>query len=397
MSVPPDFPFPRSRPPEPSDAYARLRREEPVSLVTTPTGDRAWITTRHDDVRTVFSDPRFSRAAVLRPGAPRSSHLDGLSAVSLLSMDDPGHGRLRRLVASAFTPRRVESLRGRTEGICAGLLDDMAEAGPPADLMSHLAVALPVIVICELLGVPPQDHVRFRAWSAEFFTTADQDTDAVLRAYAELTAYVTALVAAKRDRPADDLLSALITARDEGDRLSEDELVNLTMTILIAGHETTANQIANSMVTLFRHPGQLAALRADPALVPEAVEELLRYSPLSSGGGLIRIAMEDVELSGTTIAAGEGVIPISGAANRDPAVFPDPDRFDLGREKVHHLAFGHGVHYCLGAQLARMELQVALAALLRRFPGLRLAIADDELPWKPGIITNALTSLPLTW
>ena len=397
MSVPPDFPFPQARPPEPSDAYARLRREEPVSLVTTPTGDVAWITTRHDDVQTVFADPRFSRAAVLQPGAPRSSHLDGLSAVSLLSMDDPGHGRLRRLVASAFTARRVESLRERTESICAGLLDDLAGAEPPADLMSHLAVQLPVIVICELLGVPPQDHVRFRAWSSEFFATADQDAEGVLRAYAELTAYIAGLVAAKRDQPGDDLLSALITARDEGDRLSEEELVNLTMTILIAGHETTANQIANSVVTLFRHPDQLAALRADPSLVPRAVEELLRYSPLSSGGGLIRIAREEIELSGTTVKAGEGVIPISGAANRDPEVFPQPDRFDLGRERNSHLAFGHGIHHCLGAQLARMELQVALAALLRRFPGLRLAIPDGELPWKQGIITNALGTLPLTW
>jgi cytochrome P450 len=397
MSVPPDFPFPHTDPLEPSDEYARLRREEPMSMVTTPTGDIAWITTRHEDVRAVFSDPRFSRAAVFLPGAPRSSHLDGLNPESLLNVDAPGHARLRRLVAPAFTTRRVEALRERTEQICAGLLDEMAAAGPPADLMAHLAVRLPVTVICELLGVPLQDHVRFRAWSSELFAAADTNVEVVARADAELRAYMAELIAAKRGNPGADLLTALISARDEDDRLSEDELVNLAMTVLVAGHETTTNQIANSVVTLLRHPDQLAALHAHPSLLPQAVEELLRFVSLGTGGGMIRIALQEIELGGITIKAGEGVLPISGAANRDPEVFPEPDRFDIERETIPHLAFGHGIHHCLGAQLARMELQVALAALLRRFPGLRLAVLDRELSWKQGVIINALSTLPVTW
>ncbi|MFB7716493.1 cytochrome P450 [Nocardia sp. NPDC056100] len=377
--------------------FETLRREEPVSRVRLPYGGEGWLVTRFDDVRMVLADARFSRAGVVgREDVPRVTP-EPARGDSLLNSDPPEHTRLRKLVAKAFTGQRVRALRPHVQDIVDRLLDDMERGGSPADLIPALALPLPVTVICEMLGVPPRDQHRFRDFSDIVMSTTAATREQIVAARAGLETYLAEQVSARRAQPRDDLLGALVAARDDVDRLTEAELVGLGVTILIAGHETTANQIANFTYVLLTQPGQWEYLCARPELVPTAVEELLRFVQLGSGGGFPRIATEDVELSGTRIRAGEAVFINTQAANRDESVFTAADALDLTREHNPHMAFGHGFHHCLGAQLARIELQVVLDTLLRRFPALRLAVPDAEIPWKRGMLVRGPTSLPVSW
>lgn len=377
--------------------YARLRAEEPLARVALPYGGEAWLATRFDDVRTVLGDPRFSRAATVGADVPRMRPEIDHQSESILNMDAPEHTRVRKLVARAFTVRRVEELRPRAAALTAELLAGMRAAGPPADLVAHLSVPLPVTIICELLGVPVEDRRVFRAGADAALSTTAQTPEQRGAAMLELFGYMAGLVAQRRAEPTADLLGALVTARDEGDALTEPELVSLGVAVLVAGHETTMNMLSNIMFALLTRPDRGDALRAGPEAVARGVEEMLRYLPLGTGGGFARIALEDVELAGGTVRAGEAVIAAMAAANRDPSAFPDAEVLDLAREENRHVAFGHGLHHCLGAQLARMELQEAVGALLTGFPALRLAVDPAEVPWRRGALVRGPEELLLSW
>ncbi|MHA6781510.1 cytochrome P450 [Pseudonocardia saturnea] len=383
--------------------YAELRREEPLARVALPYGGDAWLATRLDDVRTVLSDRRFSRAATVGADVPRVRPEIDHEAASILNMDAPGHTRLRKLVARAFTVRRVEDLRPRTAALTAELLAGMRAAGAPADLVAHLSVPLPVTIICELLGVPVEDRDVFRAGADAALSTTGMSPQERADARAALVAYMAGLVARRRARadagdPTDDLLGALVTARDEGDALTEPELIGLGIGILVAGHETTMNMIGNIVFALLSRPDRGDSLRAgDRDAVARGVEELLRFLPLGASAGFPRIAVEDVELAGGTVRAGEAVVVSVAAANRDPEAFESPDELILDRAENRHVAFGHGLHHCLGAQLARMELQEAVGALLAEFPDLRLAVDPADVPWRTGALVRGPRELLISW
>jgi len=367
----------------------------PVFRAELPDGRIAWLVTGYDNVRLVLVDQRFSRALAVAPGQARPG-FEMFAAGSINGTDPPEHTRLRKLVASAFTARRVEALRPRVTSIVNQLIDAMARRPQPTDLVAGFSLPLPAQVICEMLGVPAADTGQFHAWSDTIMGDWQRDSDEIMTALAELYGYFGALIEIKRARPADDLISGLIAARDDADRLSEQELTVMCCTLLIGGHETTANQINLSLLLLFDHPGQVAKLRADPGLIPAAVEELLRYVRLGSLPPA-RVTTEDVQLGGVTIPAGEQVMPLFGTANRDPSVFTDPGRFDVTRDAASHLTFGAGVHHCLGAQLARVELQEAFRGLVGRLPGLRLAVPAGDLEFKPGMAIHSLRELPVRW
>jgi nocardicin N-oxygenase len=385
---------------EPDPLYARLREEEPLARVRSPYGRESWLVTRWEAARTVLADPLFSRAAAIGPDAPRSTPM-WPKADAMVALDPPDHTRLRRLVAPAFTTRRIDRLRARAERLLDSMLDEMVRQGPPADLVAKVAFPLPIALICEMLGVPYADRHRFGRWSHTLLSRTAYSPDEVDRADTDLRAYLAGLVARRRGKPATDMLGVLVRARDERGRLSEDELLSLALTLLVTGHETTSSQIANFVYVLLTHPDQLAWLRADPARVPGAVEELLRYVPLATGapgpGGHARIATADTELDGVTVHCGDALLPAIQSANRDPSIFPHADELDLSRSKNPHLTFGHGPHHCLGAPLARMELTTALTGLLRRFPALRLAVPADEVPWQKGLTVRRPRALPVAW
>jgi cytochrome P450 len=394
------FPFPESTSlfqlgPE----MRALIDEQPVALAELPDGSTAWVVTGYNETRQVLADQRFSRALAAERERDRPG-LGAFAADTILGMDPPDHTRVRKLVSRAFTARRVEQLRPRTAGIVAGLLDDLIAGPRPANLVSGFSLPLPVRVICELLGVSELDQGKFRGWSNALMSNQDIDMDEMMTAALAMAEYFAGLIALKRAEPADDLMTALIAARDEGDRLSEDELVTLCMTLLVAGHETTVNQINMSLITLLEaYPDELARLRADESLIPAAIEELMRFVRLSGGGGfpMGRVATEEIQLGSVTISAGEICIPFFTAANRDRSEFPEPDRLDLSREPRTHMSFGAGVHHCLGAQLARMELQEAFRGLLGRLPGLRLAVPVEKLKFMDKMLVYSLRDLPVTW
>ena len=380
---------------EPHPMYEYLREHEPLSRVRLPYGEEAWLVVRHADVKTVLSDPRFSRAAALNRDQPRVT--PNAPALGIMDMDPPEQTRLRRLVAAAFTARRVELLRPTAQRIADDLLDHLIEARPPADLVEGFGLPLPIAVICELLGVPYVDRAEFRLWSQALMSTTALSPEQRGSYIGNLSAYMARLVEQRRREPTDDLLSALVAARDQQDRLTEEELIFLAVGLLAAGHETTSNQIPNSVYVLLTYPDQMDLLRGNPQLIFRSVEELMRYIPLTAGATVPRYATEDVELSSGTVPAGDPVFASRSAANRDPAVFDDPDRLDITRDPNPHVGFGHGVHHCLGAPLAKMELQVALGALLRRVPGLRLAVDDKHVQWKSGMFLRGPQALPITW
>jgi cytochrome P450 RapN len=375
---------------------AEVRQNTPVLRIAMPYGGDAWLATRYDDVKTVLADPRFSMAATVGKDVPRPVPNIQTEA-SILTMDPPEHGRLRKLVAKAFTVRRVEALRPRIQQIIDELTDTMLASGSPADLAASVNWPLPITVICEMLGVPLADQGTFRQWT-DGLLAIDGDGSKSQLNRRHLQDYLAGLIASHRANPQDDLLSELITARDVDDRLSEAELVNFGITLLLAGHETTANQTGNFVFLLLANRALWDSLVADPALVPAAVEELLRFVPLGGGAGFVRIAKEDLVLpSGHPIAAGDAVMADMSSANRDESVYPHADQVDFHRPENQHVAFGHGAHHCLGAPLARMEMQMAVTSLVTRIPTLRLAVPADEVEWKTDRLIRGVRSLPVAW
>jgi cytochrome P450 len=393
------FPFPKSDSLfQPGPQLRALIDEQPVTLAQLPDGSTAWLVTGYDETRQLLVDQRFSRALAAERERDRPG-LGAFAADTILGMDPPDHTRVRKLVSRAFTARRVGELRPRTAAIVVELLDDLVAGPRPANLVSGFSLPLPVRVICELLGVPEQDQGKFRGWSDALMSNQDISMDEIMAAALAMAGYFAGLIALKRAEPADDLMTALIAARDEGDRLSEDELVTLCITLLVGGHETTANQINMSLITLLEaYPDELARLRADESLIPDAIEELMRFVQLGGGGfPMGRVATEEIQLGGVTISPGEICLPFFNAANRDRSEFPEPDRLDLTREPRMHMSFGAGMHHCLGAQLARMELQEAFRGLLGRLPGLRLAVPVEQLAFKDKMLVYSLHDLPVTW
>jgi cytochrome P450 len=391
------FPLPRSPLPfEAAPEALEIARQSPVLRVEMPDGSSGWLITGFDEVREVLINPRFSRAKAISPERVQRG-TDIAAAASLLGMDPPEHTRLRKLVASTFTARRMRMLRPQIAGIVDDLLDGLLAQPRPADLVRNFSLPLPIQVICQTLGVPASDQGKFHAWSDILMSDWSRDEEEIMAAMTSMAGYLAELINAKRAAPADDLISALIAARDDDDRLSEDELIHMSGLLLLGGHETTANQINMSLLTLLSHPAELARLRKDPSLIPAAIEELMRYVQLGAGLPPARVTTEEVTLGGVAIPAGETVWPLMSLANRDASEFPDPDRFDLTRELGTHLGFGAGAHHCVGAQLARIELQEAFRGLLGRVPGLRLAVPASDLTYKEKMSINSLDELPVTW
>ena len=382
---------------DPYPTYHRLRDEDPVHHSPMD----FWVLTRYEDVAAVLRDPRFIKEPIVSMVAARF----GVSVppgvgLSMLDRDPPDHTRLRSLVSKAFTPRVVEGLRPRIQK----MVDDLiarAEAVGTMDLIEEFAYPIPVNVICEMLGVPVEDHERFKGWSLDIARGLDSvwlppESEIPKRSGAARHAigdYMRGLIAERRASPRGDLLSALITAEEAGDKLSEDELIATCILLLIAGHETTVNLIGNGTLALLRHPEELRRLRETPGLITSAVEELLRYDgPVQRTA---RITSTAVTIGGRTIPQGEMVMPFIGAADRDPSQFPDPDRLDLGRADNRHIAFGWGIHFCLGAPLARVEGQIAIDTLVRRLP--RLALVNDEPEHRQSLTLRGLKALPVTF
>jgi cytochrome P450 len=375
-----------------NEAYAAAREADGMIRVRLPYGEPAWLATRYADARLVLGDGRFSRAMAAERDAPR--HISPNNVSGILGMDPPDHTRLRTLVAKAFTMRRVEELRPRVRELTGQLIGDMVAAGAPADLVEDFALPLPVAVICELLGVPTSDRPKFRVWSDAALSTSSVTAEQFEANREELREYMHGLIEAHRVNPAEDLMAALIEARDVRDRLSELELVDLCVGILIAGHETTASQIPNFVYVLLDQPERWNQLREAPELVPTAVEELLRFVPLGAAAGFARYAKEDIQVGAVVVRAGEPVLVAVGAANRDALQFDSPDSLVFNRESSQHLGFGHGVHHCLGAPLARLELQEALRALLTELPGLKLV---GDIMWKTKMIVRGPRTMPVGW
>jgi cytochrome P450 len=389
------YPFSRNRL-DLDPLYAELRRDEPVCRVQLPYGRPAWLVTSYELTKQVLSDPRFSREASLVGDNPREDKDDLQVAESILNMDPPKHTRIRQLVGKAFTPRRVEELRPRARQIAGGLIDAMTAGAPPADLVQSYSFAFPAGVICELLGIPAADRHQFQSWSAGMSSTSTASAQEQQEIYLNMFGYFGQLFEQRREQPGGDLLTALARARDHDDRLTESELLLQAVGLLVGGRETTAHQITNVVYTLLTHPQQLDLLRAQPDLIPGAVEEMLRYIVLGNAINP-RIATVDVQLGDVLVRTGEPVLTANTAADRDPSVFDRPEELDVTRRLNPHLAFGHGPHFCPGAQLARMELQVSLEMILSRLPGLRLAVPDGDLTWQEGTVMRSVTALPLCW
>jgi cytochrome P450 len=379
-----EYPFEPFRGDLPAEVVAMVR-DEPVSRVRLLDGRPCWLVLGYREVLTVLSDPRFSRRVnevTSVAGCPRE-----------LGMDGSAHATLRRLAARAFSPRRIESYRPRVRAIAEELLDAVLAAGPPADLVAGLVAPLPALAVYELLGVPSEDRDRFATWTVDLLALTAYGTPEAARADAELRDYLAERVAAKHVEPGADLLSAWVEEQRTSD-LTDAEIVGLGMGVLLGGREI--NSTSAGLRALFLHPEQLAALRADPGLVPGAVTEILRYTTVSSMF-LVQRATEDVALAGIPIAAGDWVMAVPWAANRDGSVFPDPETFDIRRAGSPLLTFGHGPHFCLGAALGRMEMEVELDTLLRRMPDLRPAVALDALPWREDRFNCGMAEFPVTW
>jgi cytochrome P450 len=387
---------------DPYPTYARLRSSAPVHRATMPDGRGVWLITRYEDVLAVLKDERFVKdwRSALTPEQlaeiPPIPEVMKPFSRNMLDTDPPDHERLRALVSKAFTPRLIERMRPRVQAIADGLLDAVQDKGE-MDLIDDYAFPLPITVIAELLGVPAEDRNNFREWSdAAVSGNASQEylEEILIPHMQAFTDYLRALFEEKHANPKDDLVSALVQAEEAGDKLSEDELLGMVFLLLVAGHETTVNLIGNGVLALLQHPDQLRKLKDDPSLIKLAVEELLRYDgPVETSTE--RFAREDVGIDGTVIPRGEMVLVVLAAADHDPERFSDPDDLDITRADNRHLAFGKGIHHCLGAPLARMEGQIAISTLLRRMPNLRLKEPPESLSWRPGMILRGLRGLPV--
>ncbi|GAA4608317.1 cytochrome P450 [Actinoplanes octamycinicus] len=396
---------------DPYPVLAALREQAAVHPVETPNGLRTWLVVRYADARELLTDPRLSkdmtvghrflaenfadpvkRAAFLTESGTRRQFPAELSR-HMLDSDPPDHTRLRRLVGRVFTARAVAALRPRIEQLVTELLDGASSSGEPVvDLMAAFAFPLPFTVICWLLGVPPADQAKFRTWSN--LLVSGTGGDDVLDASEAMVDYLRALIDGKRTGAADDLLADLVRVSDGGDQLTGDELIAMAFLLLVAGHETTVNLIGNGTLALLTHPGQRALLEAEPERWPAAVEEFLRFDgPVSNATW--RFTTEEVTVGGTVIPPNEFVTICLGAAGRDPDRYEKPDILDITRDRAGGLAFGHGIHHCLGAPLARLEAEVALRALFDRFPRLRLATPAEDLPWRLSLMMRGLSELPV--
>ncbi len=389
----PALAYMRACPYAPPDEHRRIREEAPISRVTLPSGMTVWALSRHEDIRAMLADRRFSSDRS-KPGYPR--FLPGQAPLhpnftgSLLTLDPPEHGPARRAVVGEFTVKRIAALRPRIQEIVDEHIDAMLAGPRPADLVRALSLPVPSLVICEQLGVPYADHDFFQARSSMLLSrTIDPESRA--RAIDELLDYLDELIAAKEKDPADDLLSRQLARSDDRERVK-----SLAFLLLVAGHETTANMISLGTMALLERPADARALRADPTKTPMAVEELLRYFTIAEFV-TSRVAVEDVDMGGVVIRAGDGVIPLGNMANRDPEVFDRPDELDIERGARNHLAFGYGAHQCLGQNLARLELEIVFNTLLRRIPDLRPAVPLETLPFKDDASIYGIHEFPVTW
>lgn len=400
------FPMARRCPFAPPPEYEEMRAEGPLVPVTLPTGQVIWVVTRHEEARQVLSDPRVSTDST-RPGFPTvSQQEDGDAAAPpgfFIDMDPPDHDVYRKMLISEFSVRRVNATRPTIQRVVDSFIDDMVAAGSPADLVDAYGLPIPSLVICELLGVPYEDHEYFQSRARTILRAQYEPADAA-RARNDIIAYLTGLVTRAQRDPGDNVIGRLITGPVANGQLSPDELAGMAMLLLFAGHETTANMIPLGVITLLEHPSQLAELRADPSLWPSAVEELLRYHSIVDWAGGDRMAIEDLDIGGTPVRAGDGIYVLNASASRDARVFDDPDRFDIHRGARNHVAFGYGVHQCLGQNLARAELEIACRTLFERIPTLRVAPDEsgktpalEDLPFKYDLPIFGLYDLPVTW
>ena len=394
------YPMARGRCPfDPPPELNRRQAEAPLARVKLWDGSTPWLVTRYDDSRQLLADPRISsdprRDGFPYAGAAQAQRPGQFNA--FIVRDDPEHAAQRRLVTADFMIKRVEAMRPRIQEITDGLIDDLLAGPKPADLVEALALPLPSLVICELLGVPYADRALFHRLGKTLLKR-DNTPQQAQAATDELRDYLRTLVERKNSDPSDDLLSRLIVEQLRTGQMDIEDIVSMALLLLIAGHETTANMIALGTVALLENPDQLAELRDtdDPKLVANAVEELLRYLTIVHNGRR-RVALEDIEIGGEVIRAGEGIVIATEVANRDEAAFPDPDMLDIHRAARHHIAFGYGVHQCLGQPLARVELQVVYSTLYRRIPSLALAVPVDELPFKHDMAIYGVHALPVTW
>ncbi|MFD9635767.1 cytochrome P450 [Streptomyces violascens] len=393
----PAFPVDRTCPYHLPETYRQLRDEpDALNAVTLFDGRRAWVVTKHETARKLLADPRLSSDRTRDEFPATSPRFQAIREVrpAFIGLDPPEHGPRRRMTISEFTVKRIKGMRPDVERIVHGFLDRMLAAGPPADLVSQFALPVPSMVICELLGVPYADHDFFQDASRRLV----QATDAAgaIAARDDFQHYLDGLITTMQAKPGPGLLNNLVKRQLASGEIDREELISTALLLLVAGHETTASMTSLSVITLLEHPDQHAALRADPTLLPGAVEELLRYLAIADiAGG--RVATADIEIDGQLIRAGEGVIVTNSIANRDSSVFENPDVFDVHRSARHHLSFGYGVHQCLGQNLARLELEVILTALFERIPTLRLAVPVDQLTLRPGTTIQGVNELPVTW
>ncbi|TXL86818.1 cytochrome P450 [Streptomyces sp. IB2014 016-6] len=390
---------------DPYPAYAWLREHSPVHRTRLPSGVDAWLVTRYADARRALADPRLSKNPLHHAEQAHAKGKTGIPGergaelmTHLLNIDPPDHTRLRRLVSQAFTPRRVAEFEPRVQELTDGLIDAFAAKGE-ADLIHDFAFPLPIYAICDLLGVPREDQDDFRDWAGMMIRHGGGPRGGVARSVKKIRGYLAELIHRKRDDPGDDLISGLIRASDHGEHLTENEAAAMAFILLFAGFETTVNLVGNGTYALLRDPDQRARLQrsldaGESALLATGTEELLRYDgPVELATW--RYATEPVELGGQSVAVGDPVLVVLAAANRDPERFADPDRLDLSRGDNKHLGYGHGIHYCLGAPLARLEGQIALRTLLTRLPDLRLAVDPSDLRWRGGLIMRGLRTLPV--
>ncbi|GGK72636.1 cytochrome P450 [Sphaerisporangium melleum] len=395
MSGPVTLSLDRPNPFDPPRDLARWREEGPIRPMLYADGHVGWLVTGYEAARAVLADPRFGTDLDrLHPpvGGRLTQRLFAGIPGFFLHQDPPEHTRIRRLLTGQFTLRRAKELEPRIRQIAGELLDGMEKAGPPVDLVEVFALPLPSLVICELLGVPTGAQESFQRQS-EVMLDLDSTSDQVREAVSGLMAFMLELVDGKRARPGEDVISNLVATK----QLTKEEIAGVAMLLVVAGHETTANMLALGTFTLLRNPAQLAALREDPVRrAPAAVEELMRYLSIIHIG-LLRTAMADVPIEGHMIRAGESVTVSLSAADRDPARFPDPDALDVTRPATGHLAFGHGVHQCIGQQLARVEMRVGYPALLERFPGLRLAVEPEQVATRSDMAIYGVHRLPVAW
>ncbi|WP_160716900.1 cytochrome P450 family protein [Chitinophaga solisilvae] len=389
----------------PYPVYASLRKDAPVHRITLENGYPIWLVTRYDDVMAILKDNRITKV----PGKAQTSEgelpalpFDNIDAMSMLSkhmlmMDPPDHTRIRTLVHKAFTPRHTEQLRPRIQQIADELIDKVAANGK-MDLIDDFAFPLPFTVIAELLGIPADDHEMFRKWSnllTDGYTT-EENLPLVQEATHGFVDYLQGIFSLRRKHPGNDLISSLVAVEEAGDRLSEQELLSMVFLLLLAGHETTVNLIGNGMLALLQHPEQLALLQRTPALIEDAVEEMLRYDA-SVATSTVRFALEDIPIGDVVIPKGEEVLLMTGSANRDENRFSQPDTFDITRTDNRHISFGHGIHFCLGAPLARLEGAIAVGTLLRRLPAIRLAAPPESLTHRPSMLVRGLHHLPVVF